>query len=222
MKARLDRPRAGVACKAGRLARLPWRAAWVLAHVVALLAAPLPASAAPLVITVQGEDGAALADAVVAVFVEGTPPSARAPQPAQMSQRDKRFIPGVLAVQSGTPVSFPNFDTVRHHVYSFSPIKTFEIKLYVGTPNAPVVFDKPGTAVLGCNIHDQMAAFVRVVDTPHFALTDASGQARLDVPGGSHRVQVWHASLPVDADAPLQPLEVTGESAAMTLSIRPR
>lgn len=187
-----------------------------------MLAPPLSAGATPLVITVRGEDGAALADAVVAVFVEGTPRLARAPQPVEMSQRDKRFMPGVLAVQSGTPVSFPNFDTVRHHVYSFSPIKTFEIKLYVGTPAAPVVFDVPGTAVLGCNIHDQMAAFIRVVDTPHFARTDTSGQARLDVPGGSHRVQVWHASLPADTDAPLQPIEVAGASAAVTLSIGQR
>ena len=63
-------------------------------------------------------------------------------------------------------MSFPNFDTVRHHVYSFSPAKTFELKLYAGVPNTPVVFDKPGIAVLGCNIHDNMAAWVVVADTP--------------------------------------------------------
>lgn len=185
----------------------------------ALVSPSFSADATPLTVTVQSQDGVALTDAVVAVFVEGAPRRASATQPVEMSQRNKHFMPGVLAVQTGTPVSFPNFDTVRHHVYSFSPIKTFEIKLYVGTPAAPVVFDKPGTAVLGCNIHDQMAGFIRVVDTPYFARTDAAGQARLDVPGGKHRVQVWHASLPVDADGPLQSLEVAGASAAVTLSI---
>ena len=84
----------------------------------------------------------------------------------QIAQAKRQFSPRVTVVTVGTPVTFPNFDTVRHHVYSFSPVKTFELKLYAGVPNAPVVFDKPGIAVLGCNIHDQMAAWVVVVDTP--------------------------------------------------------
>jgi plastocyanin len=84
----------------------------------------------------------------------------------QIAQLKRQFAPQVSVVTVGTPVSFPNDDTVRHHVYSFSSVKTFELKLYAGVPNAPVVFDKPGIAVLGCNIHDQMVAWVVVVDTP--------------------------------------------------------
>ncbi len=103
---------------------------------------------------------------MASVHVNGTPARAPAGAGAELGQRNKRFAPYVLPVQTGTAVSFPNFDTVRHHAYSFSPIRTFEIKPYVGTPVAPVVFDKPGTAVLGCNIHDRMAAYVHVVDTP--------------------------------------------------------
>jgi plastocyanin len=91
----------------------------------------------------------------------------------EIAQAQKQFQPRVTVVTVGTPVSFPNFDTVRHHVYSFSPIKTFELKLYAGVPREPVVFDKPGVAVLGCNIHDQMAGWVVVVDTPLFARSDA-------------------------------------------------
>jgi len=72
-------------------------------------------------------------------------------------------------VQAGTPILFPNHDKVRHHVYSFSPAKTFELKLYSGVPGTPVLFDKPGLVVLGCNIHDQMVAYVQVVNTPYFA-----------------------------------------------------
>ncbi|WP_292453468.1 methylamine utilization protein [Methylibium sp.] len=208
--------------QAGRgMARQARRLAVCLTFGASALAS-LPAAATTLTITVTGAGGAPLADAVVAVFVDGAPRRASGVPPVEMGQRGKRFVPAVLAVQTGTPVDFPNHDTVRHHVYSFSPIKTFEIKLYVGTPTQPVVFDKPGTAVLGCNIHDAMSAFIRVVDTPYFARTDLQGQARLELPPGKHRVQVWHPGLPAETDAPLQPLEVGGADASVTLGIEPR
>jgi hypothetical protein len=99
----------------------------------------------------------------------------------------------VSVVQVGTPVQFPNRDPIRHHVYSFSAAKTFEIKLYAGTPAAPIVFDKPGDVVLGCNIHDHMLAYVYVVDTPWFAKTDKDGQARIEgVPAGEYDLHLWH------------------------------
>jgi hypothetical protein len=109
-----------------------------------------------------------------------------------MGQRDRQFAPQLLVVQTGTAVSFPNFDTVRHHVYSFSPIKVIDIKLYSGTPAEPIVFDKPGVAALGCNIHDRMSAHIVVVDTPTFARTDAKGQASFDLPPGEHVAKAWH------------------------------
>jgi len=114
----------------------------------------------------------------------------------RIAQVKRQFAPQVSVVTVGTPVSFPNDDTVRHHVYSFSPVKTFELKLYAGVPNTPVVFDKPGIAVLGCNIHDQMVAWVVVVDTPHFARSAASGRARIEgVPAGNYQLRVWHPGL---------------------------
>jgi hypothetical protein len=121
-------------------------------------------------------------------------------------------VPSVIAIQTGTAVHFPNFDTVRHHVYSFSPTKVFEIKLYAGTPAAPVVFDKAGTGVLGCNIHDRMAAFVHVVNTPYFAKTNAAGVATLDVPPGEHTLQAWHPGLPEGQDPLRQALKVGGNN----------
>jgi plastocyanin len=98
----------------------------------------------------------------------------------EISQENKQFVPAVRVVTVGTLVRFPNRDSVRHHVYSFSPTKKFEIKLYAGTPAAPVLFDQPGVAVLGCNIHDQMVGWVVVLDTPYFAQTNAQGQALLE------------------------------------------
>ncbi|HEX5357257.1 MAG TPA: methylamine utilization protein [Aquabacterium sp.] len=149
------------------------------------------ALAANLSIQVLGDNGQSLAGAAVAVFVKGVKATAGPEVTADMAQKNKAFSPTLRVVQTGTSVNFPNFDTVRHHVYSFSPVKTFEIKLYAGTPAAPVIFDKPGTATLGCNIHDRMLGYIHVVDTPYFGVTDSSGRLTLDLPSGEHRVRVW-------------------------------
>ncbi len=153
------------------------------------------ASAAALDVTLTGSDGKPLADAIVAVHVKGTKTTATSGTSAEIAQRSRQFQPQVTVVQTGTAVLFPNFDTVRHHVYSFSAIQRFEIKLYAGVPNAPLVFDKPGVATLGCNIHDRMLAFIAVVDTPFFARSDAAGKARIDLPPGQHRLLAWHPAM---------------------------
>ncbi|MBW8845949.1 MAG: methylamine utilization protein [Burkholderiales bacterium] len=166
----------------------------MLRHLAALPLAlsALTAFAVPVTVQVRNAAGQPLAGAVVAVEVKGRPARTTTAK-AEMGQRDRQFTPQVLVVQTGTAVNFPNFDTVRHHVYSFSPIKVIDIKLYSGTPAEPVVFDKPGVAALGCNIHDRMSAHVVVVDTPTFARTDASGEATFDLPPGEHAVKAWHS-----------------------------
>ena len=158
----------------------------------ALCLLPSGAGAIPWQFQLRNAEGQALAEAVVAVEIKGSARSSNGR--AEMAQRDRQFQPHVLVVQTGTAVSFPNFDTVRHHVYSFSPIKPFDIKLYSGTPSEPVVFDKPGIAALGCNIHDRMGAFIVVVDTPVFGKTNAQGELSLDLPPGEHALKLWHSS----------------------------
>lgn len=163
------------------------------------------AAAGQLTVSVTDGRGAPLAGAIV--FLDAAA-AARAVKPmpvVEMAQRNKTFVPDVLAVTKGTPVSFPNQDTVRHHVYSFSPVKKFELKLYTGVPAAPVVFDQPGVAVLGCNIHDQMVAWVVVLDTPYHGTTGADGRVVLpDAPAGDYTLRVWHQRLPVGAPAQAQ------------------
>ncbi len=179
-----------------------------------------PALAVQVNVSVLDASGLPLPDAVVSIEVAGAKSTATAGTQAEMGQRGRAFTPTLLVVQTGTAVAFPNFDTVRHHVYSFSPAKPFEIKLYAGTPAAPVVFDKAGTAILGCNIHDRMAGFIHVVNTPHFAVTRKDGVATLEVPAGDHTLQVWHAQMG-DKQAPLrQPVKVTSQGGApVTLRI---
>ena len=170
----------------------------------------LPAARAA-VVGVQVTDGAGKPRAGAAVFLESKHARAAArPDPmVEVVQANRQFQPMVSVVTVGTAVSFPNRDTVRHHVDSFSPVKKFEIKLYVGTPTAPVVFDRPGIAVLGCNIHATMAAWMVVVDTPHHGLTGADGKLNLpNMSPGAYRLRAWHPGLPPGAPALDQALQV--------------
>ena len=152
--------------------------------------------AAQLKVQVRDNQGNAASGAVV--FLESAA-AAAAVQPAPLAnivQRDKTFVPEILVIPRGTAVTFPNEDTVRHHVYSFSAIKPFEIKLYVGTPAAPVLFDQSGVAVLGCNIHDWMVGYIYVTDDPWFAVSDATGTLHLDaLPAGRYQVTLWHPQM---------------------------
>lgn len=167
---------------------------------------------------VRGEGGRPLAGA--AVFLESAQArsQARPLAQAEMGQAGKQFVPQVLVVPVGTAVHFPNRDTVRHHVYSFSPVKKFELKLYIGTPATPVVFDRSGIAVLGCNIHDQMVGWIVVVETPYYAITDAQGRAVIDAPPGRYRLRSWHPGLPVGAAAQDEALEL--KSPAQEVGVR--
>lgn len=172
------------------------------------LAVPL-AQAATVSVQLQDSTGKPLPGAVVYLESREAKQLAKPLAGAEIAQVNKQFVPRVLVVPVGTAVRFPNRDTVRHHVYSFSANKTFELKLYTGTEASPVVFDKPGIAVLGCNIHDSMSAWVVVVDTPFFASADATGAAAIrDVPAGSYRMRVWHPGLAVGATATEQALSV--------------
>lgn len=191
-----------------------------------VLAASAPAAWAASV-QVDVRDGAGQPVAGAVVFLESAQArQAVRPLPGiEMAQEKKHFVPDVLTVTTGTEVHFPNRDAVRHHVYSFSPAKKFELKLYAGTPANPVRFEQPGVVVLGCNIHDQMVAWILVVETPYFARSGAAGQpagrAVLEgVPAGSYQLRTWHAGLPVGAAALAQTLVVGAgaPSAAVTLT----
>jgi plastocyanin len=156
------------------------------------------AHAADLTVTVKDANGRPVADAVVTVDAPG-----RAPAPSRftISQRDMKFVPEVLVVPVGSTIAFGNLDPFRHHVYSFSPAKRFELKLFGEGLTRPVVFDKAGLVAIGCNIHDQMQGFIHVVGTPFAAKTDASGRVVIHgLPGGSHAVHVWHSQLRAPAN----------------------
>ncbi len=156
-----------------------------------LYACSLGAMAGALDVVATTPEGLPLEDFVVVLETPDATPAKKTK--AVILQRDREFSPYLSVVQTGTAVEFPNLDPFKHHIYSFSPPKVFEIKLYAGKPANPVVFDKPGAVALGCNIHDWMEAYILVVDTPYFAKTGPDGKARIaNVPEGSYRIRYWH------------------------------
>jgi plastocyanin len=177
-----------------------------------IFAGTAPATAATVQVQVSDASGKGMTDAVVFLESREAKAASKPLSGVEIAQVAKQFVPQITVVPMGSAVQFPNRDTVRHHVYSFSPAKTFELKLYTGTAATPVVFDRTGIAVLGCNIHDNMSAWVVIVETPYYGRSVEGGRASLaNVPPGSYRLRVWHSTLPVGAPALDQAL-VVGEN----------
>jgi plastocyanin len=153
------------------------------------------APAATLVVNVQGADGHALPGAVVTVRPLDGQAHRAAPVHAVMDQVNRTFEPDLLIIPVGSTVEFPNSDSVSHQIYSFSPARRFQLPLYRGKPYPPVHFDQAGVVTLGCNIHDQMLAYLLVTDAPWFGRTNSGGTWSVDLPRGRYQVALWHPRL---------------------------
>ena len=183
-------------------------------------------SAAELHVLVKDHHGKRVADAVVLATPLDPKSALRTKPPLDaIDQVDKQFVPYVKPVFVGSKVRFPNSDHIRHQVYSFSPARKFELPLYGGTDALPVVFDKPGVVVLGCNIHDWMVGYIYVSATPFFAKTEAAGTAALqDLPPGDYSVRLWHPSMEEAEEATTRLVTVNAEGPALLeleLSLKP-
>src|SRR5947209_20304501 len=163
---------------------------------LAMVSAASPLAATPFVVRVVDPAGHPVAGAVVTLYPSS---GARAPRPSGhyvVSQQHIQFHPFMTIVPVGADVAFSNLDPTKHHVYSFSPAKRFELKLFAKDQSRTVHFDKPGVVALGCNIHDQMSAFVVVTDSAWTARTNTQGMVQFaDAPNAPGRLTVWHPFL---------------------------
>jgi plastocyanin len=189
-----------------------------LPRLLAALLTLVPAlDAAELRLTLTDAKGNPVPDAVASL----QPMEGAAPRPAplsgvNLSQQDQEFIPFVTVVTTGTAVTFPNHDTVQHHVYSLSKAKKFELPLYSPGKAETIVFDQPGVVTLGCNIHDWMLAYLLILDTPWYAKSDAQGAAGLNAPAGKYRLEIWHPRL---KEATVSRSVTLADSAGTTLTV---
>ncbi len=130
--------------------------------------------------------------AVVAFFAEGAErPPVDGPE-TTMDQRESRFLPRILPVQTGTRVRFLNSDPIFHNVFSLSPARKFDLGRYPRGDSRVVRFEDAGVVQVFCDIHAQMVGYVVAVATPYFTLIDREGQYRVEgLPAGTYTARVW-------------------------------
>jgi len=182
------------------------------------------ANAAEFQLDLKSLDGRPIADAVVSFMpAAGVSGAVALETPREMAQEHISFVPHVLLVPVGAVVSFPNRDHVRHHVYSFSPAKRFELKLYGQEQTRTVQFDKAGVVALGCNIHDKMSGYIIVVDTPYAAQSDAAGRVSLkNAPDGPGVLTIWSERLKTPDNRLVQRISLQGQRhETQVLDVRP-
>jgi plastocyanin len=197
-----------------------WRKILIAA---ALAGAASPLAAAPLTIRVADPSGRPVRDAVVTLYPAGNAAkAAHANGRFTVAQQNLQFRPFLTIVPVGTDVSFPNLDPTKHHVYSFSAAKKFELKLFAKDQSRTIHFDKAGVVALGCNIHDQMSAFVVVTDSAWTGRTNAQGLVTFaDAPNAPGRLKVWHPYLRAPGGELQQPVAPSQRNATFQVRLRP-
>lgn len=172
----------------------------LIAALAGLSAVAVTAQAAGLQILVNDDKGHPVEDAVVTVLPQDASNhvTAKHASPATkiVDQKSETFIPYVTVMRPGDNVLFRNSDSMRHHVYTFSPIKPFEFVLVPGDVSKSITIGQTGVIAVGCNIHDQMITYLYVSDAPWITQSGANGQVGFkDVPAGAWVVRVWHPRL---------------------------
>jgi plastocyanin len=190
---------------------------------LAVAGAASPLVAAPFTVRVVDASGRPVRDAVVTLRPAGAAAhAAKAGGHFAVSQRGLKFQPFLTIVPVGSNVSFPNFDPTKHHVYSFSPAKKFELKLFAKDQSRTVNFDKPGVVALGCNIHDQMSAYIVVTDSAWTARTNAQGIVSFaDAPNAPARLSIFHPYLRAPGGQQQQGVAASQRSVSFQIRLRP-
>jgi len=187
-----------------------------------LLACRPAAMAASFTFQITDGGGRALADAVVTLTADGDAGPAKPLPPREhfIDQQDETFIPAVEVVPVGDVVIFRNSDRTRHHVYSFSPLATFDYVLKPNEQSQPIKLQKPGVVAVGCNIHDFMLNYLFVTDSRWAAKSDDKGAITLaEVPAGSYVAHFWHPRLRPGAPQPAQKVTVGAEPGKLGVSL---
>ncbi len=122
------------------------------------------------------------------------PPSEKA---AIMNQQGLAFVPHVLPILLGTTVDFLNNDGVLHNLHAFLGRETlFNMAMPKFIKKKSVAFQREGVVLLLCDVHQEMSAYIVVLQNPFFAVTNERGEFVIkDIPPGSYMLRTWHEKL---------------------------
>ena len=188
----------------------------VLILIVVVMGITLAASAG----TISGQVSGVAGQSVVyvdAISGKTFPPPTQHPV---VDQRGLVFQPHLTAVQVGTTVDFLNSDSVAHNVFWTSIGGNKKLGHNLGTwpkgERKSFKFDTPGAVPILCNVHPEMTAYLVVVPTPYFAISDQTGNYKIEnVPDGSYTATAWHEGSKNQS----KPVAVSGDAKAdFTLS----
>ena len=183
-----------------------------------------PAEAATFTVSIADQDGRAVENAVISLVpqVKASMPeaSSRLAMEKKIDQRNETFVPLVTVIPKGGRVVFGNSDTTTHQVYSFSSVKQFEMTLNRGQESPPLPFDNSGIAALGCNIHDNMIAYVFVAESPWTAVSGANGRAAVELPPGNYQLQVWHPKASGGRPGPTTQIAINAQDATLPVTLK--
>jgi len=152
------------------------------------------------------------------IYLTGSPSKTLNPSKVrpEIKQKNLTFDPWLLPVQIGTTVDFPNMDLVFHNVFSYSKTKKFDLGRYSAGKSKSVTFDKPGLVKVFCEIHNTMRAYILVLETPYFSITNPSGKYIIEnIPEGDYTIHVWQENL----DEFISKIHIP-ESGAVELDVR--
>lgn len=181
-------------------------------------------SAQELSVLITNDEGEALSDAVVELLLPvELAANYRTPLAHMVDQIDKEFVPHITTIVAGSEINFPNSDSILHHVYSFSPARTFNIPLYGRGENHDYFesFPTAGIVEIGCNIHDWMLAYIYVGESELMAISGDDGKAVLSkLPSGSFQLRIWHSRLAEPGNVMLSDVTIaSGESQTLSFQV---
>ena len=135
------------------------------------------------------------------VYVKDGLPRALYPVPSTpvvLDQQKCRYVPRVLGVQVGQPLTIRNSDALLHNVRAESAInEPFDVGTPVQGMEVTRTFATREVMVpVKCNVHSWMTAYIGVLEHPFFSVSGESGEFELrDLPPGTYTIEAWHERL---------------------------
>jgi plastocyanin len=119
-------------------------------------------------------------------------------EPVVLDQDKCRYMPRVLGVRVGQPLSIRNSDPLLHNVRANGTINQ---GFNLSTPLEGMSFERTFATreimvPFKCDVHAWMTAFVGVLDHPYFGTTAPDGRVVLgNLPPGTYTIEAWHETL---------------------------